>query len=289
MTHVSLDGMVGIAAGNGFQAPGPADFEFPDIFNGNQVLLAKSSLLLVLGAIVVAAFFLITTRRLRIVPSKSQYFSEEAYSFVRNGIAQDIIGGRDYMRFVPLLTTMFFFILVNNLFGLVPFLQFAPFSRAGFAYALAGMVWVVYNGVGIARHGFFPYLKLQTVPPGVPAWILPLLSATRVPVQLDHSADHAVPAVVRQHVRRPPAADALRHRWRVPAVPRHRLVPCEAGRHPVVHPRHPGRILGADRLGSAGLRLHPAYRDVHPRFSSSRALTMSQPTRIPGLTSRARG
>jgi F-type H+-transporting ATPase subunit a len=175
VTHVSLDGMVGIAAGNGFQAPGPADFEFPDIFNGNQVLLAKSSLLLVLGAIVVAAFFLITTRRLRIVPSKSQYFSEEAYSFVRNGIAQDIIGGRDYMRFVPLLTTMFFFILVNNLFGLVPFLQFAPFSRAGFAYALAGMVWVVYNGVGIARHGFFPYLKLQTVPAGVPAWILPLL------------------------------------------------------------------------------------------------------------------
>src|SRR6476646_7700298 len=109
--------MVGIAAGNGFQAPGPADFEFPDIFNGNQVLLAKSSLLLVLGAIVVAAFFLITTRRLRIVPSKSQYFSVVAYSFVRNGIAQDIIGGRYYMRFVPLLTTMFFFILVNNLFG----------------------------------------------------------------------------------------------------------------------------------------------------------------------------
>jgi F-type H+-transporting ATPase subunit a len=166
--------MVGIAAG-GFQSPGPSDFEFPDIFNGNQVLLAKSSLLLVLGGIVVAAFFLITTRRMTIVPSKSQYISEEAYGFVRNGIAQDIIGGRDYMRFVPLLTTMFFFILINNLFGLVPFLQFAPFSRAGFAYALAGMVWIVYNGVGIARHGFVPYLKLQTVPPGVPNWILPLL------------------------------------------------------------------------------------------------------------------
>ena len=55
MTHVSLDGMVGIAAGNGFQSPGPSDFEFPDIFNGNQVLLAKSSLLLVLGAFVASA------------------------------------------------------------------------------------------------------------------------------------------------------------------------------------------------------------------------------------------
>jgi F-type H+-transporting ATPase subunit a len=175
VTNVSLDGMVGIAAGNGFQSPGPRDFEFPDIFGGNQLLLAKSSLLLVLGGVIVAAFFLVTTRRMSIVPSKSQYFAEEAYGFVRNGIAQDIIGGRDYLRFVPLLVTMFFFILVNNLFGLVPFLQFAPFSRAGFAYALAGMVWVIYNGVGIARHGFGHYLKLQTVPAGVPAWILPLL------------------------------------------------------------------------------------------------------------------
>jgi F-type H+-transporting ATPase subunit a len=175
VTHVSLDGPVGLAAGEGFKSPGPIDFKFPDIFNGNQVLLTKPSILLLLGGVVVAVFFLVTTRRMTIVPSKSQYFAEEAYGFVRNGIAQDIIGGRDYLRFVPLLVTMFFFLLVNNLFGLVPFLQFAPFSRAGFAYALAGMVWVIYNGVGIKRHGFFHYLRLQTIPSGVPWAVLPLL------------------------------------------------------------------------------------------------------------------
>ena len=176
MTYVSLDGMVGIAAGNGFQSPGPSDFEFPDIFNGNQVLLAKSSLLLVLGAIVVAAFFLISTRRMSIVPSKSQYFAEEAYSFVRNGIAQDIIGGRDYMRFVPLSDDDVLLHPRQQPVRARPVPAVRPVLprrlRLRHSPPWCGCV---YNGVGIAQHGFVAYLKLQTVPAGVPLWILPLL------------------------------------------------------------------------------------------------------------------
>jgi F-type H+-transporting ATPase subunit a len=165
-----------LAAPNpGFQPPGPGDFELPDIFGGNQLLLAKSSLLLVLAAVIVFVFLYTSSRRKLLVPSKYQYLGEQVYGFARNGIAEESIGAHDFMRFVPLLVTLFTFILVNNLFGIMPFLQFAPFSRAGFAYALAGMVWITYNGVGIARHGFIGYLKLQTVPSGVPAVILPLL------------------------------------------------------------------------------------------------------------------
>jgi F-type H+-transporting ATPase subunit a len=74
-----------------------------------------------------------------------------------------------------LLVSLFFFILINNLFGIVPLLSFSPFSRASFAYGLALLVWIIYNGVGIADKGFFGYLKHTTVPAGVPAWILPLL------------------------------------------------------------------------------------------------------------------
>ena len=43
------------------------------------------------------------------------------------------------------------------------------------AYALAGLSWVIYNAVGIRKHGFLGYLKLQTVPSGVSKAILPLL------------------------------------------------------------------------------------------------------------------
>jgi F-type H+-transporting ATPase subunit a len=43
------------------------------------------------------------------------------------------------------------------------------------AYALAGLSWVIYNYVGIRRHGFAGYLKLQTVPGGVTGPILALI------------------------------------------------------------------------------------------------------------------
>lgn len=172
MTHVSL-----VAANPGFQPPGPADFELPNIFKiaGHPVLATKVSFLLILAAVVVFVFFSATSRKRALVPSKGQYIGEQAYAFVRNDIAQDIIGPKDFRKYVPLLVTLFFFLLVNNLFGLIPLLQFSPFSHSGFAYALAAMVWILYNGVGIARHGFLHYFKLATVPSGVPAWILPLL------------------------------------------------------------------------------------------------------------------
>ena len=170
-----------VQAAEGFHAPGPVDFFLPDFTgsswdeHGYQVLLTKASLLLVLGAVVAYLFLAITSRRSAVVPSKSQFLGEQAYNFVRNGIAQDIIGSKDYRRYVPLLVSLFFFVVVNNLFGIVPLLTFSPFSRVSFAYGLALLVWLVYNGVGVMQKGFGGYLKHATIPSGVPGWILPLL------------------------------------------------------------------------------------------------------------------
>lgn len=159
-----------VLANPGFEAPGPANF----ISSGN-VLLWKSSFLLVFGALLVIGFFLATSRRAGVVPNKLQFAGESAYGWVRDSVARDIIGEHDYLRYTPLLVSIFSFVLVNNVFGIVPLLQFAPFSRVSFAYGMAIMIWVIYNGVGIARHGFVKYLKVQTVPAGVPAIILPLM------------------------------------------------------------------------------------------------------------------
>jgi F-type H+-transporting ATPase subunit a len=170
VTHAGV-----LAANPGFDAPGPADFKLPDILGGNQILLTKSSLLLVLAAVLVFLGFYATSRRGALVPSKLQYAGESAYSWVRDGIGRDIIGERDFIKYVPLLVAIFFFVLINNLYELTPFLQFPSFSRVSFAYGLAAIVWIIYNGVGIARKGFLAYLKHQTVPVGVPVAILPLL------------------------------------------------------------------------------------------------------------------
>jgi ATP synthase subunit 6 len=155
-----------------FNAPGPSNFDLPGFFDSG---FTKPMALLILAAIIVFAFFFLSIRRGSLVPGKLQFAGESAYGMVRNGLARDIIGGHDFRPFVPYLVTMFFFILVNNLFGSFPFIQFPTFSRASMAYALAGVSWVLYNWVGIRRHGLGGYLKLQTVPAGVQVFMLPLL------------------------------------------------------------------------------------------------------------------
>lgn len=165
-----------------FEAPSPLDFLLSDFTgkhydakHGYNVLVTKSSALLLLGAILAFVLLFSAARKGRVVPSKGQFLGEQAYDFVRNGIARDIIGERDFLRYVPLLLSLFFFVLVNNLFGIIPIAQFPPFSRFSFALGLAALVWITYNAVGIMDKGFVGYLKHSTVPAGVPAWILPLL------------------------------------------------------------------------------------------------------------------
>jgi len=158
-----------------FEAPGPSTFELPAVFSIGGVDVTKPMLQLVLAALLVFGLFYLAARKRSMVPGKLQFAGETAYGFVRNSLGRDIIGSRDYRRFMPYLAALFFFVLINNLFATIPFFQFPTFSRAGMAYALAGLSWVVYNAVGIRKHGLVGYLKLQTVPTGVSKVMYPLL------------------------------------------------------------------------------------------------------------------
>ncbi len=163
------------AAEEGFHAPGPSIFELPPVFEIAGFGVTKPMLQLVIAAVVVFGLLYVASRSRALVPGKMQFAGEGAYGFVRNSVARDIIGGHDFQKFVPYLVALFFFILVNNLFASLPFFQFPTFSRAGMAYALAGMSWLIYNGVGMAKHGPLGYLKLQSVPSGVSPVMYPLL------------------------------------------------------------------------------------------------------------------
>ena len=77
---------------------------------------------------------------------------------------------------MPYLVALFAFILVNNVFGIMPFIQFPSFSHPGMAYALAAITWLIYNYVGIKKQGFGGYVQLMTWPPGVPAWVRVILT-----------------------------------------------------------------------------------------------------------------
>ena len=167
-----------------FTPPGPADFELPPIgpsssfemFGQTFALgVTKPMIQVVLAGVLVFAFFYVASKKRAMVPSRLQYVGEAGYGFVRNSLGRDIIGSHDFMRFVPYLFTLFFFILVNNWFATVPFIQFPTMSRSGMVYGLAILSWLIYNAVGVRKHGFFGYLKLQTVPSGMKGPILILL------------------------------------------------------------------------------------------------------------------
>ena len=163
-----------IAAGSeSFVAPGIADFWQPLIGDG-AFALTRTMVVFGVTAVVLSVALARISGRLKPVPSKSQFAVEGVYSFVRNSLGRDIIGTKDFKPFLPLLFSLFIVILVNNLFGVVPFIQFPTFSRLGYAAALTAVVYVTYHTVGIRRKGFGGWLK-SFVPSGLPAGIVPVM------------------------------------------------------------------------------------------------------------------
>ncbi|MFL6109472.1 MAG: F0F1 ATP synthase subunit A [Marmoricola sp.] len=161
--------------GEGFVAPGPGNFDLPAVFSIGSLDVTKPMLQAVLAAVLVFGFLYAAARQRKMVPGRLQFAGEEAYSAVRNSMARDIIGSHDFKPYVPYLVTVFFFILMNNLFSSIPFIQFPTFSRVSMAYALAGVSWLVYNSIGVKKHGLLGYLKLQCVPSGIKGPMLALL------------------------------------------------------------------------------------------------------------------
>jgi F-type H+-transporting ATPase subunit a len=161
-----------LAQGGEFVPPGAGDFDLPPIFLG----ITKPMLLAVLSVIIVAVFFLMASRRLKIVPSKFTFIAESVYDFGRNNVAREMIGSKDFAPYVPLIVTMFTFILVNNIFGIIPLVQFPTMAHIGFPLALSlFIVYPLWHYVGIRRHGFVGHIKHQLIPPGVPKPVLVLL------------------------------------------------------------------------------------------------------------------
>jgi F-type H+-transporting ATPase subunit a len=157
----------------GFEAPGVGSFNLPPIAGVEG--LTKPVLQLVLSAAVIYILFRLAVRNPKLVPSKGQFLGESFHGLVRNTIARDMIGP-EYRKYVPFLTTLFAFVLVNNVFGIIPLIQFPTFSHPGVPYALAAIVWLTYNIVGIRHHGLVGFLRVSTWPPGVPWWVRIILT-----------------------------------------------------------------------------------------------------------------
>jgi F-type H+-transporting ATPase subunit a len=172
---LSLNVLVSLATagGGGYQTPTTADFYQPLWFDG-PFAITRPAVVLMLSVGLISWWLVATTRRAAIVPSKGQWLTEGLYGFVRNGVARDIIGSKDFLRYVPLLFSMFVLILVNNLFGVIPPIQYPTMSRIAIPIAMTLVVYVTYLYIGMKRVGVGAYFK-NLVPAGLPGWIVPFI------------------------------------------------------------------------------------------------------------------
>ena len=144
-------------------------FEWPDIlFNGTWYAVNKTSLIYMAAVVITAAIFLSAGRKkTSLVPVGVQHVAEAGVNFIEESVVMETIGpeGKKYM---PFLTTMFFFILFSNIFEVIPGIQFPANSRMAVPITLALVVWLIYNFVGSRSQGLGGYFKNSLFPPGVP-------------------------------------------------------------------------------------------------------------------------
>ncbi len=107
-------------------------------------------------------------------PSGLQSFIEPIILFVRDDIAIPNIGRAKYERFMPFLLTVFFFIWVNNLMGLLPGAANLT-GNISVTFVLAVFTFIITN-----INGNKNYWKHIFATPGVPWWLLPIM----IPVEL---------------------------------------------------------------------------------------------------------
>jgi len=131
--------------------------------NGHEVpasgfVLTNYAFFLIIASVVTLTFFLLGARRVKFRP-ESRYgnLMEMGVEFVRDNLIADIMGSRG-LKYLPFIGTVFFFVLFNNLIGLIPGSKPGT-GTMGTTVTWAIVVFVTYHGIGIKNNGLVGYIK----------------------------------------------------------------------------------------------------------------------------------
>ena len=123
----------------------------------------------------------------QVVPGRFQSMAELSYEFVANMIRST--AGEDGMKFFPLVYSLFMFILVSNVIGIIPY-TFTVSSHIIVTAAFALLVFFTVLVYGFYKNGL-KFFKIF-VPPGIPIYILPLVVAIEIISFLSRPLSHSV-------------------------------------------------------------------------------------------------
>lgn len=145
---------------------------------GFDASFTNSSLYMLLALGVIAGFLIWAMNGKSLIPSRVQSVAELIYEFVATTVRENV--GEEGMKFFPFVFSLFMFVLVVNVLGMIPIpgVTFTVTSHIIVTAALALLVIGTVIVYGIYKHGLHFFSLF--VPSGVPAALLPLL----VPIEV---------------------------------------------------------------------------------------------------------
>jgi F-type H+-transporting ATPase subunit a len=135
-----------------------------------HLAFTNSAVYMVLCFAIIAGVTLIAMRGNSLVPGRLQSAVESIYEFIADTVRQS--AGEEGMKFFPFVFSLFAFVFVCNMMGLVPY-SFTVTSHIIVTASLAILVFAIVIGYGFWKNGL-GFLHLFA-PSGVPGWLMPLI------------------------------------------------------------------------------------------------------------------
>lgn len=134
----------------------------------------KISLIVVAAVVISVTIFALAVRQDPMKPPKGvRNFAEVLVEFIEQQIIMPTIG-RSGMGWAPFLLSMFMFIFLLNIPGVIPIIQMPATARLAIPLFLSLVVWLVFVGAGLKHQGL-AYFGHLVWPPGVPVGLKPLV------------------------------------------------------------------------------------------------------------------
>jgi len=167
-------------------------FEIKKLFpiariGGMEIAFTNSALFMLIGLLLILLLMLGATSSRALVPGRLQSVAEISYEFVATTLRST--AGTEGMKFFPLVFSLFMFILVLNVIGIIPY-TFTVTSHIIITVSLALLVFFTVIIYGFWKNGL-RFFKLF-VPSGIPIYILPLIVFIEVLSFLSRPISHSV-------------------------------------------------------------------------------------------------
>ncbi len=142
--------------------------------DSDQLILSKQLIMMLLASIIIICLFVFGYKKDKKVQSGLGNLLEVFVIFIRDEVVYPNMGEKQGRRFLPLILTFFFFIVMLNLLGLIPG---SATATASFSFTVALSLVTFFTYIIFGNKDFWKHIFAT---PGVPLWLLPIM----IPVEL---------------------------------------------------------------------------------------------------------